>query len=54
MTAVFLLGESHGQRSLAGCTLQDPTESDATERLNTVATAMGLHILQPTYKTGEK
>ena len=28
---VFLHGESHGQRSLAGCSLQGFTESDTTE-----------------------
>ena len=30
-TPVFLHGESHGQRSLAGCSLQGFTESDTTE-----------------------
>ena len=30
-TPVFLLGESHAQRSLAGCTPQGLTESDMTE-----------------------
>ena len=30
-TPVFLPGESHGQRSLAGCSSQGHTESDRTE-----------------------
>ena len=30
-TPVFLLGESHGQRSLVGCRLWGRTESDTTE-----------------------
>ena len=30
-TPVVLPGESHGQRSLAGCSLQGPTELDSTE-----------------------
>ena len=30
---VFLPGESHGQRNLAGCSLWGCTESDTTERL---------------------
>ena len=30
-TPVFLPGESHGQRSLVGYTVQKVTESDATE-----------------------
>ena len=30
-TAVFLPGESHGQRSLAGCSLHSRKESDSTE-----------------------
>ena len=32
---VFLPGESHGQRSLAGYTVQWVTESNMTERLST-------------------
>jgi len=32
-TPVFLPGESHGQRSLAGYCLWDHKESDTTERL---------------------
>ena len=32
-TPVFLPGESHGQRSLAGYSPQDHKESDMTERL---------------------
>ena len=31
-TPVFLPGESHGQRSLAGCSPQGCKESDMTER----------------------
>ena len=34
-TPVFLLGEFHGQRSLAGCSLWGCKESDMTERLCT-------------------
>ena len=34
-TPVFLLGESHGQRSLAGYSSWGHKESDMTERLNT-------------------
>ena len=30
-TPVFLSGESHGQRSLAGCSLEGREESDITE-----------------------
>ena len=30
-TPVFLTGESHGQRSLAGCSPQHGEESDVTE-----------------------
>jgi len=30
-TPVFLPGESHGQRSLAGCSPQGDTEADMTE-----------------------
>ena len=33
-TPVFLPGESHGQRSLAGYSLQGRKESDTTERLH--------------------
>ena len=33
-TLVFLPGESHGQRSLAGCCPQGRTESDTTEQLS--------------------
>ena len=33
-TPVFLPGESHGQRSLAGCSAWGPTELDRTERLS--------------------
>ena len=32
-TPVFLPGEFHGQRSLAGCSPWGPKESDVTERL---------------------
>ena len=34
-TLVFLPGESHGQRSLAGCSPWGVKESDTTERLST-------------------
>ena len=34
-TPLFLPGESHGQRSLAGYSPQDLKESDMTERLST-------------------
>ena len=34
-TLVFLPGESHGQRSLAGCSSWGPKESDMTEQLST-------------------
>ena len=34
-TPIFLPGESHGQRSLAGYSPWDYKESDTTERLNT-------------------
>ena len=33
-TSVFLPGESHGQRSLVGCSLWGSEESDMTERLH--------------------
>ena len=33
-TPVFLPGESHGQRSLAGYSPQGPKESDTTEQLS--------------------
>ena len=33
-TSVFLPGESHGQRSLVGCSLWGREESDTTERLH--------------------
>ena len=39
-TAVFLPGESHGQRSLVGHNPWDRNESDKTDRLNT------LHYIQ--------
>ena len=34
-TPVFLPGESHGQRSLVGCSPWGHTETDMTERLST-------------------
>ena len=50
-TPVFLSGEPHGQRSLAGCSPQGRKESDTTERLSTHAypTPDGLSLvpLQP-------
>ena len=47
-TPVFLPGESHGQRSLAGCSLWGRKESDTTERLSTltpVARGVSLNTL---------
>ena len=35
LTPVFMLGKSHGQRSLAGYSPWDRKESETTERLNT-------------------
>ena len=40
-TPVFLPGESHGQRSLAGYSPWGPKESDTTERLTLVTTMSG-------------
>ena len=40
-TPVFLPGESHGQRSLAGYSLWGPTDSDTTERLTLHFTLKG-------------
>ena len=34
-TLLFLPGESHGQRSLVGCSPWAPKESDMTEQLST-------------------
>ena len=34
-TLYFLLGKSHGQRSMAGCSPWDPKESDTTEHIHT-------------------
>ena len=47
-TSVFLLGEVHGQRSLAGYSSWDQRESDTTEQLTHThgdgeTTAGGLH-----------
>ena len=36
-TPVFLRGESHGQRSLSGCSPWGHKESDTTEGLSTAA-----------------
>ena len=41
-TSVFLLGESHGQRNLAGCSPRGCKEADTTERLNKVIYALHL------------
>ena len=38
-TPVFLAGESHGQRSLAGCSPWGCKESDTTERVSTAQLA---------------
>ena len=44
-TPVFLPGESHGQRSLAGCSLWGHKESDMTEPLSTfTAVARGVSL----------
>ena len=40
-TPVFMPGESHGQRSLAGYSPWGRTESDTTERLSTCRTILG-------------
>ena len=40
-TPVFMPGESHGQRSLAGYSPWGRTESDTTERLSTCRTVLG-------------
>ena len=45
-TPVFLPGESHGQRSLAGYSPWGHKESDTTERLTTTKTASKFHIIQ--------
>ena len=44
-TPVFLPGESHGQRSLAGYSLWDHKESDTTERLNTAQHIYAVAVL---------
>ena len=43
-TPVLLPGESHGQRSLAGCSPWGHKESDATEQLN--SSKMGIVVPQ--------
>ena len=40
-TPVFLPGEAHGQRSLAGCSPRGHRESDTTERLRTATAKRG-------------
>ena len=44
-TPVFLSGESHGQRSLAGYSPQGCKESDTTERLHTHTHKIGNSVL---------
>ena len=39
-TPVFLLGKSHGQRSLTRCSPRGPKDLDMTERLNTQSLAI--------------
>ena len=39
-TPVFLLGKSHGQRSLTGCSPRGPKDLDMTERLSTQSLAI--------------
>ena len=45
-TPVFLPGESHGQRSLAGYSPQDHKESDTTERLTRSLFCFSQHLCQ--------
>ena len=45
LTPVFLPGESHGQRSLAGYRPRGHKESDMTERLTTATHPVQIHIL---------
>ena len=44
LTPVFLPGESHGQRSLAGYSPRGRNESDMTEQLTAQSTACYLEI----------
>ena len=44
-TPVFLLGESHGQRSLAGSSPWDCTESDTTKVTQHTGTHFGCKVL---------
>ena len=44
-TLVFLPGEFHGQRSLAGCSSWDRKESDMTERLRHTHTNTHLAVI---------
>ena len=46
-TPAFLPGESHGQRSLAGCSPQGYKESDTTERLHFPLQACGVQPNTP-------
>ena len=46
-TPVFLPGESHGQRSLAGYSPRGCIESDTTERLSLSATSLWAVLSQP-------
>ena len=43
-TPVFLPGKSHGQRSLAGCSLWDRKESDKTWQLNNIANKQTMFV----------
>ena len=55
-TPVFLSGESHGLRSLAGCSPWGHKELDMTERLSTAqpSTALTPHTDHPTVSTTQK
>ena len=52
-TPVFLLGESHGQRSLVGYSLWDHKESDRTEHACTQAQS-SLNIIIPTERCRDR
>ena len=44
-TPIFLPGESHGQRRLAGCSPWGHKESDTTKQLTYMHTELGMHLL---------
>ena len=46
-TPIFLLGKSHGQRSLAGSSPWDRKEADTTERLNNKKVLMDYLVISP-------